>query len=78
MVHYFEPKGWIESENECVDVIIGHLRRLVDLPKNLVGLLRVHVVIRMPLDSEQEGRASCVPAVLLIHGLPDTTLVLFA
>lgn len=75
-VHGCEPGCRLQGQEEREEVAEGHLWRLVELPQDLVGAVRVHVMVTVSLDSEQKRARRRIPAVTLRDWLVNAPSIL--
>ena len=77
-IHGSEPRLWVHGQEEREEVIEGKLGRLVELAKDLIRSIGVHVVVAVPLDSEEERTRRRVPRMALRDGLVYASGILAA
>ena len=77
-VHGSEPRLWMHGQEEREEVIEGKLGCLVELAKDLIRSISVHVVVAVPLDSEEKRARRGVPRMALRDWLVNASGILAA
>ena len=77
-IHGSEPRLWVHGQEEREEVIEGKLGRFVELAKDLIRSIGVHVVVAVPLDSEEERTRRGVPRMALRDRLVNASSILAA
>ena len=77
-IHGSEPRLWVHGQEEREEVVEGKLGRLVELAKDLIRSIGVHVVVAVPLDSEEERTRRRVPRMALRDRLVNASSILAA